>query len=65
MRLSEQFRQYAVECHRLAQRATPKDRAVLMEIAEAWLSCAEQAERKSVGSEMDARRQESGGQRAN
>src|SRR6476619_4556925 len=40
------FRNYAAECARLAQRAAEKDRAVLMEIAAAWLACAEQAERK-------------------
>jgi hypothetical protein len=40
------FRQYAAECRRLADHASEKDRAVLLEIADAWLSCAGQAERK-------------------
>lgn len=40
------FRDYAAECRRLAQRASEKDRAILMEIAEAWAACAEEAERK-------------------
>jgi hypothetical protein len=40
------FRDYAEECVRLAQRASEKDRKVLMEIAEAWIVCAEEAERK-------------------
>jgi hypothetical protein len=40
------FRQYAAECRRLAQRASDNDRKVLMEIAEAWIACAEEAERK-------------------
>lgn len=46
---AEKFRQYAAECQRLAQRASEKDRAVLMEIAAAWLACAEEAERKHNG----------------
>lgn len=40
------FRDYAAECRRLAQRASEKDRQVLMEIAAAWIACAEDAERK-------------------
>jgi hypothetical protein len=40
------FREYAAECVRLAQRASEKDRTVLMEIADAWITCAEEAERK-------------------
>lgn len=43
---SEKFRNYAAECRRLAQRASEKDRKVLMEIAEAWITCAEEVERK-------------------
>ena len=46
----ERFRDYAAECRRLAQRATEKDRKVLMEIAEAWMKCAEEAERKANSS---------------
>jgi hypothetical protein len=41
------FRDYAAECRRLAQRAAEKDRKVLMEIADAWIACAEDAERKA------------------
>lgn len=41
------FRQYAVECRRLAQKAAAKDRTVLLEIADAWIACAEEAERKA------------------
>ena len=40
------FREYAADCKRLAERASEKDREVLLEIARAWLSCAEQADRK-------------------
>jgi hypothetical protein len=43
---ADKFRQYAEECRRLAARAAEKDRKVLMEIAEAWTVCAEEAERK-------------------
>jgi hypothetical protein len=41
-----EFRKYAAECSRLADRASEDDKAILMEIAAAWLSCAEEAERK-------------------
>jgi hypothetical protein len=41
------FREYAEECKRLAKiAANETDRAALLEIAQAWLACAEQAERK-------------------
>jgi hypothetical protein len=43
---ADKFRQYAAECRRLAQRASEKDRKILMEIGDAWLKCAEEAERK-------------------
>ena len=44
---ADRFRQYAAECRRLAQRASEKDKAILMEIAAAWIACAEEAERKA------------------
>jgi hypothetical protein len=44
---ARKFRDYAAECRQLAQRASAKDRTVLMEIAEAWAKCAEDAERKA------------------
>ena len=44
---AEKFRAFAAECRRLAQRAADKDRQILMEIAEAWIACAEEAERKA------------------
>jgi hypothetical protein len=46
MENAKKFREYAAECRRLAQRASEKDRTMLMEIANAWISCAEEAERK-------------------
>jgi hypothetical protein len=44
---AQRFRDYAAECRRLAQRASEKDRQVLNEIADAWISAAEEADRKS------------------
>jgi hypothetical protein len=42
------FRDYAEECKRLAKTArSDNDRAALLEIAEAWLACADEAERSS------------------
>lgn len=43
----EKYRQYAAECRRLAQKAAAKDKAVLLEIADAWIACADEAERKA------------------
>ena len=41
------FKEYADECKRLAKSATnEKDRTALLEIAEAWLAYAREAERK-------------------
>ena len=45
---AEKYREYAAECRRLAGRAAEKDRKVLIEIADAWISCAEEAERKKL-----------------
>ena len=39
------FRKYAEECSRLAQTATGDNRATLLKISDAWISCAEDAER--------------------
>ncbi|HET8918390.1 MAG TPA: hypothetical protein VFN27_01800 [Xanthobacteraceae bacterium] len=44
---AKRFRDYAAECRRLARTASEKDRVVLIEIAEAWMVCAEQAERNA------------------
>jgi hypothetical protein len=43
----KKFRAYAAECRRLARTASKTDRLMLIEIAEAWIVCAEQAERKT------------------
>jgi hypothetical protein len=50
---AKKFRGYAAECRRLAQRASEKDRRVLMEIAEAWIVCAVEAERKASSSDKE------------
>jgi hypothetical protein len=39
------FREYAEECKRLAQQTAGENRAILLEIAKAWINCAEDAER--------------------
>ncbi len=49
-RNAQKFRDYAAECRRLAQRGSEKDRKVLMEIADAWEVCAQEAERKENSS---------------
>jgi phosphoribosyl-ATP pyrophosphohydrolase len=43
--IAQKFREYAAECLRLARSAAEEDRAVLIEIADAWMACAEQAKR--------------------
>jgi hypothetical protein len=42
---AEKYRQYAAECRRLAEKSSAKDKAILLDIAEAWIACAERAER--------------------
>jgi histone H3/H4 len=44
---AEKYRQFAEDCRRLAGKAAAKDRAVLLEIAEAWEQCAKDAGRKT------------------
>jgi hypothetical protein len=45
MASTDKFREYAEECKRLAKiAANEKDRAALLEIARAWLACAEETE---------------------
>ena len=39
----EQYRQYADECRPLAERAPPKEKVALLEIAAAWDQCAKEA----------------------
>ena len=40
------YRQYAADCIRIAEKMDAKDRAVLLEIAQAWQMRAEEAERR-------------------
>jgi hypothetical protein len=55
----EKFRQYAEECRRLAKSMKPEHKATLLEIAEAWDQCAEEAEGERTqndhGGRMDGR----------
>jgi hypothetical protein len=47
MRNSDQYRKFARECERLAQSASsPAHKAALKEMAAAWMSLAQEAERK-------------------
>ena len=47
------FRQYAAECQRLAGGASARDKPILMEIAAAWIACAEEDERKQQPAEKN------------
>jgi hypothetical protein len=40
------FRRYAEDCRRLANSMKPEHKATLLEIADAWDKCAEEAERE-------------------
>jgi len=42
---AETYRRYAAECVRIASKMDAKDRKTLLEIAEAWEACAQEAER--------------------
>jgi hypothetical protein len=41
------FRRYAEDCRRLAKSMKTEHKATLLEIADAWDQCAEEAERKT------------------
>jgi phytoene/squalene synthetase len=41
-----QYRRYAEECRRLAQAMPQQYRSTLLEIADAWIKCAEDVERE-------------------
>jgi hypothetical protein len=45
---AKKFREYAAECQRMARTVSEADRAVLMQIAEAWIVCAEEADGKQA-----------------
>lgn len=49
MQESEKFRKYAVECIRIASQMSGKDRQALLEIADAWETRAQDAEKKEKG----------------
>jgi hypothetical protein len=43
------YKKYAEECKRLAKALTLADRKVMLEMAEAWLLCAQKADRTGPG----------------
>ena len=44
MQSAAQYRTYAEECRKLAQKLKPEHRDTLIKIADAWDKCAEEAE---------------------
>jgi hypothetical protein len=46
MKEAQQYREYAADCGRMAAKASPEDKAILLKMAEAWKLRAEAAERK-------------------
>jgi hypothetical protein len=48
MRDPATFRKYAQECQRLARLMPAEHQAALLQIAEAWNQCAEEAEREAT-----------------
>ena len=45
MQDAKTYRQYAADCRRMAEIMSPKDKATLLKMAEAWDDRAEEAER--------------------
>jgi len=43
----KKFREYAEDCRRLAKSMKPEHKATLLEIADAWDQCANEAEREA------------------
>jgi hypothetical protein len=57
MQSAAQYRTYADECRRLAQKLKPEHRDTLTKIADAWDRCADEIAHKSVdGAERDRQR---------
>lgn len=46
MQDTEKYRQYALECRRLAEKLSPQDKDAMLKIAEAWDRQAETAARR-------------------
>ena len=49
MRESEKFRKYAADCIRIASQMSGQDRQALLDIADAWETRAQDAEKKEKG----------------
>jgi hypothetical protein len=43
---ASQYLEYAEECRRIAQQLQPEQKKVLLEIANAWMRCAEEEQKK-------------------
>jgi 2,4-dienoyl-CoA reductase-like NADH-dependent reductase (Old Yellow Enzyme family) len=52
---AEKFRHYAAECRRLAARTAAQGKAILLQLAHAWMACAEEAERKAKNKKSESR----------
>ena len=48
MQNPEKYREYAEECRRIAQQLPAEKKLILLEIANAWIKCAEEEERKTL-----------------
>jgi hypothetical protein len=53
MRSVGKYREYAEECRRIARQLPPDQKAILLNIAAAWLRCAEDEEEKSKKKKID------------
>jgi hypothetical protein len=53
MKDSIKFRGYAEECRRLSKIMRPEHRATLLEIADAWDQCADEAEHEGGKNEQE------------
>ena len=48
MRSPDEYRKYAQECERIAREGPENNRKALLEIAQAWRQCADEAERQET-----------------
>jgi hypothetical protein len=48
------YRQYAADCIRIAEKMEPKDKQMLLKIAEAWNMRAEEADRRQYKKDGEA-----------
>jgi hypothetical protein len=53
MRTAKLYRQYAEDCRRIARNMPAEQRAKLLEIADAWMACADNLEKRESADEED------------